>query len=646
MKHAAIRLLFLSTSCCLLPAPLLAAEAPPVRATQDAEKIQMENGTVALEISRKEAQIISIRYRRGRREIEMGKLGNSMYFDSNAGPTDVPRDMEPQRPRAGYAPLARYADSVRLVSQSPEAAEVALAGGPTFWFPFRTEIHYVLRRGESGFYAYALYRHGRSMPAASLGQTRFVIRGPAGAQLYTDHIVDDRRQGPFPTSPVVRPVMDATFLLRDGTVYTKYNNTVFEASHKLHGMAGHGVGIWVITPSSEFVNGGPVKQNLTVHMDNVALRMLQSGHFGSGALEFKPGEEWTKFYGPFFVYLNGGASVAAIYADAKRRTADEIEKWPYRWAKNPEYPVARGTVTGQIRLTDGETPQGAWVILGAPGGDWPLQGKGYLFWTQAGRGGQFTIPKVRPGQYTLYTFGANQFEQFQRDGVLVVADQTTDLGTLNWKPVRHGRRLWQIGVADRSTREFRDGDDIRHWANYMRYPKEFPHDVTFVIGKSHAETDWNFAQWTWYSQKPYWTIEFDLPRPISGTATLTLGFASSQPVRGPVTNLQVKINGQEVAIIHLPKSGTAGYRSGGQDSAYRVRYVTFDASRLKAGLNEITLGHQEAQPFPSPAEQMQGRVGQVMYDAIRLEVTPQVSAGESANMPSRGAGQSPRRNER
>jgi rhamnogalacturonan endolyase len=336
--------------------------------------------------------------------------------------------------------------------------DIAIEGGPTTLFPFRTEVHFVLPRGESGFYAYAIYEHGAGMPAATIGQTRFTIKGVPGTRLFTDHVVDDRRMGPYPASPIVRQVMDATFLLEDGTVYTKYNNTAFMADHHLHGMTGHGLGLWMITPSNDYVNGGPLKQELTVHKDNVLLAMLQGAHFGSGELTFADGEEWTKFYGPVFVYCNSGATTADMYADAKQRAHREMSLWPYQWVDNADYPLHRGTVKGRIALTDGASTEGAWIVLAATGGDWPLQGKGYQFWTKAGKNGEFTIEKVRPGTYTLYACGANQFDQFHHEGVAVSASATTDLGKLDWKPVKHGRTIWQIGTADRSTQEYKNGE--------------------------------------------------------------------------------------------------------------------------------------------------------------------------------------------
>jgi rhamnogalacturonan endolyase len=79
--------------------------------------------------------------------------------------------------------------------------------------------------------------------------------------------------------------------------------------------------------------------------------------------------------------------------------------------------------------------------------------------------------------------------------------------------------------------------------------------------------------------------------------------------------LQVKVNGKLVETVGLPKTGTAGYRGSMQDSQYNLRVVKFDAGLLHAGANEIELGHADARAAGGA-----GPVGQVMYDALRLEV--------------------------
>jgi len=624
--------------------PSFASTGPDVKVTDGATSIVLDNGLARIEIGKHGGGISRLAERVGGQYVELADQ-KGMYFDVNGGQKDVPPDVTTKPPKAGYQ--GANIKSVTIVRNTPDLVEVAAVGEPKLFLPFVIELHYIMMRGVSGYYAYALFRHDASLPGGGIGQTRFVI---SGSRSLTDHAIDDARKGPVDRSPSVRTVSDATYLLQDGTIYCKYNNTCFMRDHHLHGMTGNGAGVWMVTPSNEYVNGGPIKQELTVHAYNSLLTMFIGGHYGSHSAEVNAGETWARLFGPILVYMNQGATTDDMYADAKRQAAEEMTKWPYTWVNNPEYPVARGTVTGTIRLTDGESAQGATAVLAAPGSDWALQANGYEFWSGVGDGGKFSIPKVRPGTYALYVYGANQFEQFEADNVTVNPDMTTDLGTLDWKPVKHGQTLWQIGTPDRTTLKYRGGEDnwgpngMRHFSNFKTYPQNFPNDVTFVIGKSHEATDWNYAQWTWYCKKPYWSIDFTLPSQPKGTMTLTLGIAGSCPANGHETYTNIGVNGHNVADLHLPKTGPAAYRSGGNDSEYQIKYVTFDASLLKAGDNEITLGDGRATPFPQsalePAEptapeeeqpaaakepahtgKSAGSIGAVMYDSIRLEVS-------------------------
>ena len=301
-------------------------------------------------------------------------------------------------------------------------------------------------------------------------------------------------------------LQDATYRLEDGTVYTKYDNSAFLADHHVHGMAGHGVGLWMIFPSNEFIGGGPVKQELTVHMDNVVLGMLQGRAFrfrrpsvqgGGGVVQAvraavrlrQPGaDRWTR-----------------LWDDAKKRADAETAKWPYAWLDHKDYP--REARHGRRpRSADGRrrARKGAWVILAPPGEDWTQVEQGLRLLDAGRRRGEVHAwTRSGPGRYTLFVSGADQFADFRREDVEVEAGKDTDLGELKWEPIKHGRRLWQIGVADRSSAEFKGGDDYRHYGNFLRYPKDFANDVTFVVGKSKEAEDWNFAQWSWYSKKPY-----------------------------------------------------------------------------------------------------------------------------------------------
>jgi rhamnogalacturonan endolyase len=595
----------------------MAADSPAVTAVENAASISMDNGIVALTIAKATGRLNSIRYQVNGQPIEMtdGNLGLIYDFDAGNASGSATQHANPHDPNL-----------TKLLSSSGDSAEAVIGSGPAGVCPFETEMHIILRRGDAGFYLWVRYAHSAGDAAAILEQTRVVMRAHRGTDLFTHYIVNETHKGPFPSGPILDTVFDTTWLYQfDGIAHSKYETVNYVADDLVHGMAGHGVGMWLIQPSREYVNGGPLRQELTVHQDsptmpsqnNILLWMLQGNHFGGPRISLEKGQVWSRFYGPAFIYFNQAGSIDALWADAKQKAALEEAKWPYAFVKHDDYPLDRGTVRGQVKLADGHSAQGAWVVL-APAGakDWCMSADGYEFWTHADADGRFTLANVRPGQYALFVSGADQFEDFVRDGLSVSAGGTTDAGVLNWTPLTHGDRLWQIGVADHSSAEFANGNDFRHFDNHVRYIKAFPDDVTFTIGRSKESQDWNFAQWAWYSKQPYWSVLFDEPRQLSGKGTLTLGFVAFDDYRG----LQATLNGQAIGEpIRFPKTGMAAYRCGRQDSQYHVAYVTFDAGLIHAGTNELRLALIGALPYADNKEMLPNAVGEVMYDAVRME---------------------------
>jgi rhamnogalacturonan endolyase len=522
--------------------------------------------------------------------------------------------------------------TVRVVSSTPQIAEMSVAIPASEGCPFNVEQHYLLRRGDSGFYFFITYEHTKEMPACTFEQTRAVIRPIRGTDPFTHYIVDDRRKGPYPAGPVLQTVFDTTWRYQfDQQIHSKYDYSKFIADDLVHGIAGKGsraeaVGMWLIQPSREYVNGGPLRQELTTHQDsptqnphnNIVLWMLAGNHFGGPNTSVAAGQEWKHFYGPAFLYINSAASTDATWEDAKKKAAEEDARWPYAFVHHPDYPLERGTVTGSIHVSSGGPVNGAWIVL-APAGekDWCMSASGYEFWTKADASGEFTIPHVRPGTYSLHVCGGNQFEDFFQDNIRVDAG-TTDLGSLDWHAITHGRTLWQIGTPDRSTQEFKNGLDQRHFTNMARYLTAFPNDVTFTIGKSREAEDWNFAQFAAYVKQPYWSIRFHQGEALAGKGTLTIAFAAFQS-----PGLTVSLNGKALETIKLQKSGMAFYRSGGQDSFRQTATLVFDAAQIRQGENEIQLRLANAQQFaPGSEVNTPNQLGGAMYDAIRLEVDP------------------------
>jgi rhamnogalacturonan endolyase len=385
----------------------------------------------------------------------------------------------------------------------------------------------------------------------------------------------------------------------------------------------------MINPSIEYLAGGPTKVELTGHLDvnpgglPTLLNMWHGSHYGGSSLVVGEQEAWSKVIGPFLIHCNAAADHDALWQDALAKARIERRCWPYAWVSELLYPLAagRGSVRGRLTVVDPLAPKLAvcnlQVGLAAapyqPGGrgeavDWQRDSKFYQFWTRADADGNFTIPNVRPGKYMLYAFADGVLGEFRLADVAVAAGERKEVGELVWKPVRHGRQLWEIGVPNRSAEEFRHGDDYWHWGLYYDYPKEFPDDVRFVIGKSDWRRDWNYCQPPRIQgervESTTWSIVFDLPEAVRGKATLRLAIAGSRAPRGvEVAVNDVAIGGTgplpDTGVMH--RDGIRGY--------WCERSVAFDAARLRAGTNVLKL--------KVPATSW---VNGVLYDYLRLEL--------------------------
>src|SRR5262249_43496270 len=159
----------------------------------------------------------------------------------------------------------------------------------------------------------------------------------------------------------------------------------------------------------------------------------------------------------FLIYCNTADDHEQMWKDALARAAKEAAEWPYDWVAGVNYPTKkeRATVSGKITVVDPLTPMArvSNLLVGmtpqpASGKavDWQLDAKYYQFWARGDEKGTFTIPNIRPGTYTLRAIANGVLGEFSKADVAVTAGQTLDLGALEWKPVRRGKQLWEIGV--------------------------------------------------------------------------------------------------------------------------------------------------------------------------------------------------------
>ena len=589
--------------------------AAPVRMTDLGESLQIDNSEVALVVNKANGQITSLK--RGDRELFTDKGAYLQFYAK------------------GTSPENPAAPELKVIESAPDMVDVAHCAHRK---GFDVEMHYVVRAGESGFYNYIVIRNDSGNPAEEhyLEQVNLLIR--ANPELFRYAKIGPEKEGELPTPQQMKKgekVMDATYLLEDGTVDAKYDWCMEETGGRVFGLMGDDIGIFIIKDSGEALNSGPVARELTVHATTatpVLMRHFTGAHYGRGRIVMNENDgRWSKLAGPWFVYVAEGDSHETMWAKAEAQAKQAQKAWPYAWLKNPLYPLERGKVKGHLKIADGASAEGSLIFIGPTptehDPDWTQSGKGYFFWTRAAADGSFEIDKVRDGAYSIWALNDHQFGEFRQDGVQVKAGKTTQIGELVWAPEVNGKVLWQIGKPDRTSGEYRHGDDYRHWGLWLKYPEEFPHEVDFMVGKSNERTDWNYVQpavqnedGTWCL--PTWKIRFNLDTPLTGKATLRIGVAGVCAHAGEASGLTPREAGFSVAL-----NGTArgSYRyvhdKGATRSGIRGNYhevvISFDAADLKVGENIITLALESIPPegivkhFPYCS---------VMYDAIRLEL--------------------------
>jgi rhamnogalacturonan endolyase len=291
------------------------------------------------------------------------------------------------------------------------------------------------------------------------------------------------------------------------------------------------------------------------------------------------------------------------------------------------------------------------------GVQWIHDAKYYQFWNDGTEDGKFTISNVRPGKYTFRAFADGVLGDFAQANITIEAGKSLDLGKLEWKPVRYGRQLWDIGYPDRTGGKFFKGDGPNYWlwGWNLRYALLFPNDITYTIGKSDYHKDWFFEEvphannlsfvnpaakdpasqrfgwvkgeslaqypqtntrgpWSIYGsgRTTIWTVKFNVDKAVQGQCALRVALAG---VNG-ISQLAVTVNGQNAGAIGDGKSPdnarlitTNTIRYNSDKGLWQERTLRFDAALLKPGENEMT--------FTVPSGDLQSGV---VWDYLRLEL--------------------------
>lgn len=597
------------------------APCDDVCVTQDDNSFTLSNGIISARVSKASGDLVSLIYKNVETLTDVS--GHPfVYWSHDVGGAERIETRVTIDPAAKDGQQAEVSvkgvSGGRLMGHGPGAP-------PEGDLPVDIEIRYCLTRGDQGVYTYCIFEHRPEYSAGDMTESRIAAK----LQPFFDHIhVDDARSGPYP-------------LLDEGT--DKYVYTALQAENRAYGFTSleRKLGWFMIIPSAEFLSGGPMKAEFLAHGTNpTVLCYWKSSHYGGANITLAGGEAWTRVVGPILLYVNEGRDSNALWHHARKRLQQEQSFWPYDWVDGVPYAHRdeRAEVTGRIVLDDPLAPEGAgWhgrlyvgltqtpYTTGTGSGQrtitWQNDAKYYQYWTcSKGADGRFAIPHVPAGSYTLSAFADGVLGELAQGNIVVPSPGRLDLGEIRWTPLRRGRQLWEIGIANRTATEFAGGDEYFRPGSALRYAERFPDDINFVVGASDFSTGWYYAHVPHVHDshaeiRPFLgvigngraaprRIRFQLEKAVRGRAFLRIAACGT----GARPLMDLSVNGRALERIDLGRIDGALVRHQ-VHGIWREVETSFDAALLRQGDNTLTLTVPEG---PLNAG--------VVYDYLRLEL--------------------------
>nr|XP_043636559.1 probable rhamnogalacturonate lyase B [Erigeron canadensis] len=562
-------------------------DAIGVTLTFQENHVVMSNGLVQITLSNPEGHITGIQYNAIDNLLEvMNDESNRGYWDVVWSPPDSVKTKGTLERLGGTGceVIVETEDQVEL--SFSRTWNSSLEGKLV---PLKIDKRYILLRGSSGFYTYAIYEHLEEWPSFNLDNTRVAFKLRKDKFHYMANSDDRQRKMPSPDDRLPGrgeelAYPEAVLLVNPvepeftGEVDDKYQYAVELKDLRVHGWICMDplVGFWQITPSNEFRVGGPIKPELNSHVGPTTLAVLSSTHYGGSelVLKFSEKESWKKVFGPIFIYLNtisDGEDPHTLWDDANNQMSTEVKHWPYDFVTSNEFQSAqqRGSVSGRLLVQDrfissGDciSANGAYVGLAPPGdvGSWQRECKKYQFWTETNEEGYFTIKNVIIGEYNLYGWVPGFIGDYHNFTIInITSGVNINMGDLIYEPPRAGPTLWEIGFPDRLAAEFYIPDPDPKYANsfllnksnrfrqyglWDRYQEIYPNDdLVYTVGESDYTKDFFFAHVLRTNgmnkyDKTTWTLKFNLNTVNeSETYILRLALASVHQ-----SNLQVRVN--------------------------------------------------------------------------------------------------------
>jgi hypothetical protein len=469
--------------------------------------------------------------------------------------------------------------------------------------------------------------------------------------------------------------------------YTKYDYSSYEYLHKAQGVYGSTLGAWMVVPSAESLTGGPTKQDL-IFTGNLLIMEAYSNHLDNNINFTVPADAAAhRLYGPFYLHFNQFSAVnpsaSSLYQEAL--SAGEALRSAYDGETvlvNSGYvpATARGEVQVKVAGAQHLGLNQAWAVLSDPNTNFQYTHAGREYWMSLNPAGIANFHGVAPGSYRLSTYALGDWGELRLDGVEVKAQETTHV-PLSLAPENFGSAaaIWTIGNADRSAHEFLHGqsvnppdldpgytdefvarlgaaaqDDREFWGNWNYWADFAPTNGAVIyyataVGPTPATNDltkWNYNQWHTFNPRLYAGVFNPADQTTDGFNYVCPAYAApcattavpdwqvhftttaGQQAQGPFvalsvgladteSNLTVSLNGNPIAWPGLGiKNADADVRSGFSGTYQWVVFEWNTRQLAPPGQDNVITFH---------VDRMQG----VMYDALRMEITPASAAHET-----------------
>ncbi|KAL0381701.1 UNVERIFIED_CONTAM: hypothetical protein Sangu_0234400 [Sesamum angustifolium] len=609
--------------------------APPVQLQVLDNHVEIDNGIVKLTLLKPSGMITGVGYKGINNVLEYRfKETQRGYWDIVWSRPEIGKSFFDTLQCTSFKVIAKTKDQVEV--SFTKTWNVSLGDNVV---PLNIDKRFIVLRGASGFYSYAIFEHLKGWPDLNVDEARIAFK--LHQDMFHYMAISDDKQRIMPsdrdrTAGHVLDYREAVLLTNPanpnlkGEVDDKYQYSCENKDNRVHGWISSNprVGFWVITPSDEFRAGGAceTRPHIACWPDFLSLGITLVR-----VLEFDCAMEST------------GRRSLALFSYTLTRMSEETKKWPYDFPMSVDFPRAsqRGTISGRLLVRDRYISRelmpakSAYVGLAPPGnaGSWQEETKGYQFWTRTDDKGYFTIHGVRADTYNLYASVPGIIGDYKHDiDVIIRPGSKVQIGDLVYDPPRHGPTLWEIGIPDRSAAEFyipdpapglinklfiNHKDKFRQYGLWDRYTELYPtEDLVYTVGVSDYHKDWFFAHVNRNVENNYtpttWQIMFDV-RNVSrrGTYTLRLALASAN-----FAEIQVWINNPygHRPLFTTRRIGTDNVIARhGIHGQYWLYSINLSGFQLVNGRNTIYLKQARgSSPFAG-----------VMYDYIRLEGPPQ-----------------------